>query len=472
MSLTDILVIRNGIPIFHHSIGKGLSEEHVPLTSGLLTALVDLAKFLDTEGISEIQLGRSLLVIREIGDFKVVCKIAKRSDLLKIQPMFNAMNDVLVAFVSIYEDLDQDFDLSNGLATGITEELIFIVNTKYLARYGRSTPLNLILAYRKGAYDIIASHPAELETSLVDEIISTLEKYNEYQVLSEQESGFFYLENNNDFVLITPVRSDLPYEIFFLRIISKDEIPSAYISFPLLQSRANSYFSDLVNGIGSIQDSIQVIRDKALAKVDEWSQWSELEDDISSMYKIQDLTRGFQLLELSFGDFLEYLLYALLAHNTIYFIGTKTYLRYFNLLIKEIFPYLSVSQVDSDKSELYHIRFISSRQYLQLLQKNFFNSQDFIYDLIRKRPVQAPTDDFCQFIIDEMERSTTGHRFEIMYDLLTWFTHKVFTLMSLDIQPSLILMDDMGFFDNDEKPASDLLRKALRNIGISPSSRM
>ena len=44
--LTDVIITKGGIPIFHYEFMSGFSGDQLPLTTGLLTALVDFAQYL------------------------------------------------------------------------------------------------------------------------------------------------------------------------------------------------------------------------------------------------------------------------------------------------------------------------------------------------------------------------------------------------------------------------------------------
>lgn len=464
MGLTDILIMRSGLPIFHHSLAEGFSVEHVPLTSGLLSALLDLARFLDSEGLSEIQLGKSLLIIREIADFKIVCRVDRKSDLKKIQPMFKAMSDVLEAFVSIFEDIDSYIDLSEGFAKGLDEELVYIINTKYSSRYKKSAVSNLILAIEGGNIHVLGQQPTNFDQDLLTEIFKTFSAYFRINLDELNDSGFFYLKENYSFVFVTKLATNSTRSIYLARILSHEELPTAYISFQILINKAKMNFKSILDVDAPIED----IQNQVQQNYGLLNSWSQLDNDISGVQRITDLSEGFEIIEASFGNFLEHFVYALLHNDPIYFVGNPISFKFLKLLLFDVFPYLSISEINSDRLEEYHIRLISQSYFIDMVSNQSISPTDFIYDLDERMVIKGKTEVFAQFVVDQMKSGGSRHTFEILYDMIIWFSHKVFSLLSLNTNPTFILDDNSGFFDSDEKPAAELLASSLRKIAFAP----
>jgi len=464
MGLTDILIMRSGVPIFHHSLAEGFTEEHVPLTSGLLSALLDLARFLDSEGLANIQLGKSLLTIQEISDFKIVCRVERKSDVKKIQPMLKAMIVVLRAFIGIVEELGEDIDLSEGFATGLDQELIFIVNTKYSSRHKKSDVNNLMLVVEDGTIHVIGQQPSDFDQNLLFEIFKTLSRYLTMKSGELNNSGFFYLKQNCSFVFITKLTNNSTRSIYLVRLLSPEELPIAFISFEILIQKARATFKPILD----IDAPLEVLRSKIESDINLLNSWSQLDTDISGIHKITDLAEGFEIIQSCFGNFLEHFVYALLHNESIYFVGDRISFKYLKLLLFDVFPYLSVSEINSDKLQEYHIRLISHGHFNDLVTIQTITTSDFVYDLDRRRFIQGHTEVFSQYIVDLMKRGALTHTFEIMYDMINWFSHKVFSLLSLNTNPTFILDGNSGFFDNDDKPAAEILVSSLRKIAFAP----
>ena len=105
-----------------------MSEESIPLTSGLLNALVDFAKYIDGQGFTELPLGDNILSIKEVPPFNIITRVTNRQDIYLIEDMLDAIGRVLSAFVEVYESIGSEWDNSAGLEAGIEKELIYIIN--------------------------------------------------------------------------------------------------------------------------------------------------------------------------------------------------------------------------------------------------------------------------------------------------------------------------------------------------------
>lgn len=368
--LTDVIITKGGIPIFHYEFMSGFTEDQLPLTTGLLTALVDFAQYLETD-LNYLPFGNSTLVIKTLEWMKIACRVTSRDDVLIIENVIKSIAEVLSSLIMLYDEIGLDDVTQFTLPEGIIDEINRIIDTQYRSKFFEYTPFNSLIAIDgNNVIPLYSSTNSEIIlNSVINEFENHLEQY-EAGFSFMQDFGFHFVTEIARLFFITKLSSRSNMDIYAVRMITPNDTINAYFSFYYQRNYAQNLFQSLLDQLFK-DDSVDPEDNKTISQVDIYWEYDRPTNKSESGNVLQ---YHLEYLMNTFNSDLPRFLSSMSQLEPIFIIGPQLYLDILNKVLNELFPELSIGHVTTIETVNHNINLVNLDVY--------YGNSEFIDELI------------------------------------------------------------------------------------------